>query len=98
MQRLYNNSATMFLLRSGINKGYWTLEDLDVPPPGYIGDPESYVNLLRTDPEPAERVEVVSPRDLTPPPDPAPLEPNVELDGVTLITNADPTDLSDLPF
>ena len=45
-----------------------------------------------------ERVEVVSPRDFTPTPDPAPLEPNVELDGVTLLTNADPTDLSDLPF
>ena len=45
-------------------QGYWTLEDLDVPPPGSIS--KAYRNLLRDQPK-AEQVEAgPSPRDLAP--------------------------------
>ena len=102
--------AIINILRKGVESGHWTLDQLDKPSAGWTANtrvdrrtfPSGYMgiehrNLLRPHDTP-ERVEVVSPRDFTPPPDPAPPEPNVELDGVTLLTNADPTDLSDLPF
>ena len=34
MQKLFDASV-LALLRDGIKKGYWTLEDLDKPPPGW---------------------------------------------------------------
>jgi len=34
MKRTYDTFAAMALLRRGIETGYWTLEDLDNPPPG----------------------------------------------------------------
>ena len=34
MNRAYDTLAAMALLRRGIEKGYWTIEDLDNPPPG----------------------------------------------------------------
>ena len=34
MQKLFDASVLAFL-RDGIKKGYWTLEDLDKPPPGW---------------------------------------------------------------
>ena len=46
MKPLYDATTVMLTLRDGINKGYWTLEDLDVPPPGYIGTPENFRNLV----------------------------------------------------
>jgi len=36
MKQLYDISAVQRLLRDGIVKGLWTMEDLDKPPPGYI--------------------------------------------------------------
>jgi hypothetical protein len=96
MKPLYDNTAVLFLLRAGINKGYWTLEDLDTPPPGYIGKPENFRNLLRDENNSPERVQVVSPRDFVPSPDPLPIEPNQELDGTTIFTNH--PDPDDLPF
>ena len=34
MQKLFDASV-LALLRDGIKKGYWTLNDLDKPPPGW---------------------------------------------------------------
>jgi len=34
MKRTYDTLAAIALLRRGIESGYWTLEDLDNPPPG----------------------------------------------------------------
>ena len=96
MKRLYDQTSILFLLRAGINKGYWTLEDLDTPPPGYVGKPENFRNLLRGDNDGGERVQVVSPRDFVPPPDPLPISPGEELDGITTFTNH--PDPDDLPF
>ena len=45
MQPLYDLSTVRQTLRDGILKGYWTLEDLDTPPPGFIGG--NHINLLR---------------------------------------------------
>ena len=48
MQRLNDLPSVLRTLRNGIEKGYWTIQDLDVPPPGYIG--KTYRNLLRDQP------------------------------------------------
>ena len=53
MKPLYEQATTWETLRKGIQKGYWTLEDLDTPPPGYIGDRAKYQNLLRPRVQPA---------------------------------------------
>jgi hypothetical protein len=34
MNRAYETLAAMAVLRRGISSGYWTIEDLDNPPPG----------------------------------------------------------------
>ena len=63
MQRSFDTQSAVKILRDGIAKGYWTLEDLDNPPPGtqmtfadyrrycvaqgYIGVEPKYKNLLR---------------------------------------------------
>ena len=59
----FDKASAMKILRDGIKKGYWTLEDLDKAPPGtaanlaefrrhamaknYIGKFPQYKNLLR---------------------------------------------------
>ena len=68
MKPLQDISSTIKTLRDGIAKRYWTLEDLDFPPPGSIS--KAYRNLLRDQPK-AEQVEAgPSPRDLAPAPKP----------------------------
>jgi hypothetical protein len=70
----FNPDDARRVLRQGIEKGRWTLQDLDTPPPGWLLNeldaklipgftPPAYRNLLRDEPTTAERVEVVSPRD-----------------------------------
>ena len=62
------------LLRRGVDAGHWTLQDLDIPSRGWVitmedakripgFTPPTYRNLLRDEPTPTERVEIVSPRD-----------------------------------
>ena len=62
------------LLRRGVDAGHWTLQDLDSPSLGWLitmedakripgFTPRPYRNLLRDEPTPTERVEIVSPRD-----------------------------------
>ena len=62
------------LLRRGMDAGRWRIEDLDKPSPGWVITmedakripgfiPPAYQNLLRDEPTPTERVEIVSPRD-----------------------------------
>ena len=48
MQPLNDLQSVLRTLRDGIGKGYWTMQDLDVPPPGYVG--KTYRNLLRDQP------------------------------------------------
>ena len=49
MQPLYDLSSVMSTLRKGIAKGYWTLKDLDKPPPGwyFVDQPKPWTNPLR---------------------------------------------------
>ena len=61
MEPLYELSSVRRLLRDGITKGYWTLEDLDTPPPGSISP--KHRNLLRDPEPPQERVQLTDPRD-----------------------------------
>ena len=48
MQPLNDLQSVLRTLRDGIGKGYWTMQDLDVPPPGYVG--KNFRNLLRDQP------------------------------------------------
>ena len=52
MKPLYDQAAVWQTLRKGVEKGYWTVDDLDIPPPGFKGDPSKYQNLLRPRMEP----------------------------------------------
>lgn len=74
MKQAFDLIEVRRLLRRGIDAKHWTLQDLDVPSqgwvitmedakriPGFI--PPTYRNLLRDEPTPTERVEIVSPRD-----------------------------------
>lgn len=74
MKRVFDLAEVIALLRRGIAAGHWTLQDLDVPSRGWVitmedakripgFTPPTYRNPLRDEPTPAERVEVVSPRD-----------------------------------
>ena len=35
MEKMISSQQLKELLQNGVAKGYWTLEDLDTPPPGY---------------------------------------------------------------
>ena len=74
MRQAFELTEVRRLLRRGIDAGHWTLFDLDVPSPGWLitmedakripgFTPRPYRNLLRDEPTPTERVEIVSPRD-----------------------------------
>ena len=77
MQRAFDFTSVRLLLRQGIAKGHWTLEDLDTPSMGFQENAKlfrlhypkyeqyEYRNPLR-DPEPLEAVQVSDPRDFTP--------------------------------
>ena len=104
------SAELLLLLRRGIETGPWTLENLDTPSAGFTANTRTdkrtfqsgyqgikHRNLLRDQPSsPAERVQVISERDFVPAPDPLPIEPNQDLDGITTITN--PPNPDDLPF
>ncbi len=63
MKQSFDQASAMKILRDGITKGYWTMEDLDHAPPGtaqalkewsrhpmaqkFIGRMPEYKNLLR---------------------------------------------------
>ena len=74
MKQAFDLVEVRRLLRRGIDAKHWTLQDLDVPSPGWFitmedakripgFTPRPYRNLLRDEPTPTERVEIVSPRD-----------------------------------
>lgn len=90
MQKAFDPTSVRLTLRNGIEKGYWTLEDLDNPSMGWAENAKSfrlhhpnyaqnqYRNPLRDEP-PHPSVEVVSPRDFAQsspekPADPVPSE------------------------
>ena len=64
MNPLQDITSTIKTLRDGIAKGYWTLEDLDMPPPGSIS--KTHRNLLRDEPKAVQVEAGPSPRDLAP--------------------------------
>ena len=49
LERLISDTSLIKLLEDGIAKGYWTLADLDKPPPGwyFIDQPKPWTNPLR---------------------------------------------------
>ena len=53
MKQLYDQASVWATLRRGVENGYWTVDDLDQPPKGFMGDPAKYVNLLRPRIEPS---------------------------------------------
>ena len=57
MKPLYDQATIWATLRRGVDNGYWTVDDLDSPPPGFAGDPAKYVNLLRPRIEPSPEPE-----------------------------------------
>ena len=75
MNPLFDFVSVCATLRKGIEKGYWTLEDLDEPSPGWklvskefaYKHPRfkqrEYRNPLREQEENTEKVEVIDPRD-----------------------------------
>lgn len=74
MKQAFDLVEVRRLLRRGIDAKHWTLQDLDVPSRGWVitmedakrivgFTPPTYRNLLRDEPTPTERVEIVSPRD-----------------------------------
>jgi hypothetical protein len=74
MKLAFDLTEVRRLLRRGIDAKHWTLQDLDNPSPGWLitmedakriagFTPPTYRNLLRDEPTPTERVEIVSPRD-----------------------------------
>ena len=72
MKQLQDLTSTIKTLRDGIAKGYWTLEDLDTPPPGSIS--KNHRNLLRDEPKAAQVEAGPSPRDLAPSTTPEPFD------------------------
>ena len=48
MKRTFDYSSAVKILRDGITKGYWTLEDLDIPPPGTAENIKDYKRFLAT--------------------------------------------------
>ena len=77
MQHAFDPTSVRLTLRKGIEKGYWTLEQLDQPSMGWEENAERfrrhypkyeqpvYRNLLR-DEEAAASVSISDPRDFTP--------------------------------
>lgn len=66
MKKLFDLTSVRSTLQHGIDRGYWTLEDLDRPPPRHL-NPTAYRNLLRDAP-PTESIAISDPRDFTPAP------------------------------
>ena len=75
MKPAFDITSVLITLRKGVEAGYWTVEQLDQPSMGWRMNAKSfalhypkyqqpqYRNLLRDEPTPSERVEIVSPRD-----------------------------------
>jgi hypothetical protein len=86
MKKAFDITSVRLTLRDGIAKGYWTLEQLDTPPPGWAENAKrfrlhypkypqpEYVNPLRT-PDPDPTVQLSDPRDFTPTEGTTPAEP-----------------------
>jgi hypothetical protein len=86
MKKAFDMNSARLTLRDGIAKGYWTLEQLDQPSPGWQQNAKSfrlhypkypqpeYVNPLRT-PDPDPTVQLSDPRDFTPTEGTTPAEP-----------------------
>lgn len=64
MKPAFDFAAVRRTLQHGIDRGYWTLEDLDRPPKQHL-NPSAYRNLIRESPN-LESVTISNPRDFTP--------------------------------
>ena len=109
MQRAFDFTSVRLLLRQGIAKGHWTLEDLDTPSMGFQENAKQfrrhypkyeqpvYRNLLR-DEEAAASVSLSDPRDFTPTAGQTPaLEPPAPLSAPS-DDHRPPQDEEPLPF
>jgi hypothetical protein len=74
MKKAFDLATVRILLRRMVDKNYITIEDLDVPSPGWIITmedakripgfiPPVFRNPLRDEPTPTERVQITDPRD-----------------------------------
>lgn len=70
LTRLSTEEGARKILQRMIDAGRCTVQDLDAPPPGHI-NPQAYRNIMREVAQPP-KVEVVSPRDLSPTEEPLP--------------------------
>ncbi len=70
LTRLSTEEGARKILQRMIDAGRCTVQDLDTPPPGHI-NPQAYRNIMREVAQPP-KVEVVSPRDLSPTEEPLP--------------------------
>ena len=92
MDALNSLTEIKALLQDGVDKGYWKLSDLDRPTTSWVSNTRVSRRFFK------DGYQGVAHRNLLRDGvdhSPAP-EPGVELDGVTIITNA--TDHDDLPF
>ena len=91
MERIFNQASVIKLLKNGIKKGYWTLEDLDKPSPGHQELIDTINNNPSFYPGGYKGVKIRNlARVATPKPKPKPPEEKVEL------TN--PKDFSEYDF
>ena len=79
------------LLQDGVDKGYWKLSDLDRPTTSWVSNTRVDRRFFKKGYNGIQHRNLLRESGYAPQP-----EPGVELDGVTLITNA--SDHNDLPF
>ena len=79
------------LLQDGADKGYWTVDQIDRPSPGWTAGTKVDRRFFKKGYQGIKHRNLLRESGYAPEP-----EPGVELDGVTIITNATTPD--DLPF
>jgi hypothetical protein len=79
------------LLQDGADKGYWTVDQIDRPSPGWTAGTKVDRRFFKNGYNGVKHRNLLRESGYAPEP-----EPGVELDGVTIITNA--SEPNDLPF
>ena len=79
------------ILKRGADAGYWTVDQLDRPSPGWTAVTKVDRRFFKKGYQGVKHRNLLRESGYAPEP-----EPGVELDGVTIITNA--TEPNDLPF
>ena len=79
------------LLQDGADKGYWTVDQIDRPSPGWTAGTKVDRRFFKNGYNGIQHRNLLRESGYAPQP-----EPGVELDGVTILTNS--PDPNDLPF